>query len=234
MEDHHVRQHCTIAILGGTGNEGPGLAMRWAKAGHTVIIGSRKAEKAQRVAEEINAKLGATLINSAPLVSGMANTDAALACDVAVLTVPYVAQNALLETLTGALQGKTLINVNVAMKPPKVARVYIPPEGSASEQAQAILGSGVDVVAAFQNVGAHTLEDPEHPIACDVLVCGDKKAAKAIAIQLAEDIGTRGIDAGPLVNAKVVEGLTSILIGINIRYKVPGSGIHVTGLPESQ
>ena len=222
-----MTQHYTIAILGGTGNEGPGLAMRWAKAGHTVIIGSRKAEKAQRVASEVNAKIGEAL------VKGMANVDAAYTCNVAVLTVPYAAQNALLETLTSALQGKTLINVNVAMKPPKVARVYIPPEGSASEQAQAILGSGVDVVAAFQNVGAHTLEDPDHPITCDVLVCGDKKAAKAVAIQLAEDIGTRGIDAGPLVNAKVVEGLTSVLIGINIRYKVPGSGIHITGLPES-
>ncbi len=220
-----MKQHYTIAILGGTGNEGPGLAMRWAKAGHTVIIGSREAEKAQRVAGEINAKLGE------PLIAGASNTDAAFACDVAVLTVPYAAQNALLETLTGALQGKTLINVNVALRPPKVAQVYIPPEGSASEQAQAILGPGVDVVAAFQNVGAHTLEDPDHPIDCDVLVCGDKKAAKAVAIQLAEDIGTRGIDAGPLVNAKVVEGLTSILIGINIRYKAPGSGIRITGLP---
>ncbi|HOU12523.1 MAG TPA: NADPH-dependent F420 reductase [Anaerolineae bacterium] len=220
-----MTQYYTIAILGGTGNEGPGLAMRWAKAGHTVIIGSREAEKAQRVADEINAKLGT------PLVSGLANADAARTCDVAALTVPYAAQNALLETLKDALQGKTLINVNVAMKPPKVAQVYIPPEGSACEQAQAILGPGVDVVAAFQNVGAHTLEDPTHPVDCDVLVCGDKKAAKAIAIQLAEDIGTRGIDAGPLLNAKVVEGLTSVLIGINIRYKVPGSGIRITGLP---
>jgi len=220
-----VTQHYTIAVLGGTGNEGPGLAMRWAKAGHTVIIGSREAEKAQRVAAEINAKLGA------PLVTGAANSDAALTCDVAALTVPYAAQNALLETLKDALQGKTLINVNVALKPPKVAQVYIPPEGSACEQAQALLGPGVDVVAAFQNVGAHALETPEQPIDCDVLICGDKKAAKAIAIQLAEDIGTRGIDAGPLVNAKVVEGLTSVLIGINIRYKVPGSGIRITGLP---
>ncbi|HQE91326.1 MAG TPA: NADPH-dependent F420 reductase [Anaerolineae bacterium] len=219
-------QKYTLAVLGGTGNEGPGLAMRWAKAGHTVIIGSREAEKAQRVADEINTKLGA------PRVSGMANADAARTCAVAVLTVPYAVQNALLETLRDTLQGKTLINVNVAMKPPHVAQVYIPPEGSAAEQAQAILGSGVDVVAAFQNVGAATLENPDHPIACDVLVCGDKKAAKAIAIQLAADIGTRGIDAGPLVNAKVVEGLTSVLIGINIRYKVPGSGIRITGLPE--
>ena len=221
-----MRQNYTIAILGGTGNEGPGLALRWAKAGHKVIIGSRSTEKAQRVAGEINAKLGAMLVD------GAANADAARACEIAALTVPYAVQNTLLESLKADLQGKTLINVNVALKPPKVARVYIPPEGSASEQAQATLGPGVNVVAAFQNVGAHTLEDPNHPVACDVLVCGNKKAAKAIAIQLAEDIGTRGIDAGPLVNAKVVEGLTSILIGINIRYKVPGSGIRITGLPE--
>lgn len=216
----------SLAILGGTGNEGPGLAMRWAKAGHRVIIGSRREDKAQRVADQLNEKLGT------PLITGLANPDAARECDVAVLTVPYAAQNALLESLKEALQGKVLIDVGVALKPPKVARVYIPPEGSACEQAQALLGPGVQVVAAFQNVGAHTLEEPDHPVACDVLICGDSKDAKAIAIQLATDIGTRGIDAGPLVNAKVVEGLTSILIGINIRYKVPGSGIRITGLPE--
>jgi len=162
----------------------------------------------------------------------MTNEDAVRACDVAALTVPYAAQNPLLESLKDALQGKVLINVTVAMQPPKVARVYIPPEGSACEQAQALLGPGVQVVAAFQNVGAHNLEDPEIPLNCDVLVCGDSKEAKAIAIGLAEDLGTRGIDAGPLVNAKVVEGLTSVLIGINIRYKVPGAGIRITGLPE--
>ncbi len=216
----------TLAILGGTGNEGPGLALRWAKAGHKVIIGSRQAEKGERVAAEINARLGAAL------VVGMTNEDAIRACDVAALTVPYAAQNPLLESLKDVLQGKVLINVTVAMQPPKVARVYIPPEGSACEQAQALLGPGVQVVAAFQNVGAHNLEDPELPLNCDVLVCGDSKEAKAIAIRLAEDLGTRGIDAGPLVNAKVVEGLTSMLIGINIRYKVPGAGIRITGLPE--
>lgn len=216
----------TLAILGGTGNEGPGLALRWAKAGHKVIIGSRQAEKGERVAAEINARLGAAL------VVGMTNEDAARACDVAALTVPYAAQNPLLESLQDVLQDKVLINVTVAMQPPKVARVYIPPEGSACEQAQALLGPGVQVVAAFQNVGAHNLEDPEQPLNCDVLVCGDSKEAKAVAIGLAEDLGTRGIDAGPLVNAKVVEGLTSVLIGINIRYKVPGAGIRITGLPE--
>ncbi len=217
----------TIAVLGGTGNEGPGLALRWARAGHTVFIGSRRLEKAQRVAAELNAQLGASLIE------GLCNPDAVRACEVAVLTVPYAAQNALLEQLREELQDKVLVNVTVALKPPKVARVYSPSEGSASEQAQALLGPGVKVVAAFQNVGAHHLATLDHPVDCDVLVCGDARGAKAIAMQLAEDLGTRGLDAGPLVNARVVEGLTSILIGINIRYKVPGSGIRITGLPEA-
>ena len=216
----------TIAILGGTGNAGPGLARRWAQAGHTVIIGSRQAEKAQRVAAELNAELGDALLTGRP------NAEAARACDIAVLTVPYAAQNALLESLKDSLQGKVLINVTVALKPPKVARAYIPPEGSASEQAQAILGVGVQVVAAFQNVGAHNLAGTHQPVDCDVLVCGNNKAAKAIAIRLAEDLGARGLDAGPLVNSKIVEGLTSVLIGINIRYKVAGAGIRITGLPE--
>jgi 8-hydroxy-5-deazaflavin:NADPH oxidoreductase len=219
----------TIAVLGGTGNEGPGLALRWAKAGHRVIIGSRMAEKAERVAGELNAKLGDGAPGGHP-IEGMANPDAAAACTVAVITVPYSAQNALLGTLIEPLQGKVLVNVNVAMKPPKVARVHIPPEGSASEQAQTVLGDGVTVVAAFQNVSASELEDPDSPIDCDVLVCGNKKAAKRIAIALAEDMGTRGIDAGPLVNAKAVEAMTSVLIGINIRYKIHGAGIRITGL----
>jgi NADPH-dependent F420 reductase len=218
----------TIAVLGGTGNEGPGLALRWARAGHPVIIGSRQAEKALRVAGELNARLGADLIR------GMDNTAAAQACEVAVVTVPYGAQNALLGTLRDVLQGKILIDVNVALKPPKVARVFIPPEGSASEQAQAVLGDGVTVVAAFQNVSADQLDDLDGIVNCDVLVCGDKKAAKRVAIGLAEDLGTRGIDAGPLVNAKAVEAMTSVLIGINIRYKVHGSGIRITGLPGAE
>lgn len=219
----------TIAVLGGTGNEGPGLALRWAKAGHRVIIGSREADKALRVAGELNAKLGAGPAGGDE-IEGMANPDAAAACEVAVITVPYSAQNALLETLREPLQSKVLVNVNVAMKPPKVSRVYIPPEGSASEQAQAILGDGVTVVAAFQNVSAGELAYPDTPINCDVLVCGDKRAAKRIAIALAEDIGTRGIDAGALVNAKAIEAMTSVLIGINIRYKIHGAGIRITGL----
>ena len=219
----------TIAVLGGTGNQGPGLALRWAKAGHHVIIGSRQEEKALRVAGELNAKLGPGSAGGGK-IRGMANPDAAAACEVAVITVPYGAQNALLDTLREPLQSKVLVNVNVAMKPPKVARVFIPPEGSASEQAQAILGDGVTVVAAFQNISASELERSDTPIDCDVLVCGNKKAAKRIAIALAEDIGTRGIDAGALVNAKAVEAMTSVLIGINIRYKIHGAGVRITGL----
>lgn len=217
----------TLAILGGTGNEGPGLALRWANAGHTVIIGSRQAEKAQQTADTLNAKL-----EPGHRVQAMTNPEAAQACEVAVLTVPYTAQNALLESLKSFLAGKILINVNVALNPPKVARVYIPAEGSASEQAQAILGPEIPVVGAFQNVGAHSLEDLTRPIHCDVLICSDDKAAKAVALQLAADIGTRGIDAGPLVNSKAVEAMTSVLIGINIRYKVPAAGIRITNLPE--
>lgn len=215
----------TIAILGGTGEQGPGLAMRWARAGYPVIIGSRQAEKAQRVAAELNERLGA------PLVQGLDNAAAAATCDVAAITVPYEAQNALLESLRDALQGKVLVDVNVALKPPKVARVFIPPEGSAAEQAQAILGDGVAVVGAFQNVSAEKLDDLANAIDCDVLVTGDDRAAKRLVMDLAEAIGMRGIDAGPLVNAKAVEAMTSVLIGINIRYKVHGSGIRITGLP---
>ncbi|HNT76412.1 MAG TPA: NADPH-dependent F420 reductase [Anaerolineae bacterium] len=215
----------TLAILGGTGNEGPGLALRWAEAGMTVLIGSRQVEKAQRVAEELNTRLGR------PVIQGLDNEAAAQQGDVAVLTVPYAAQNALLESLRPTLQGKVLIAATVALQPPKVSQVYIPPEGSASEQAQALLGPDVRVVAAFQNVSAHLLEDLAHPVDCDVLICGDDKAAKVIAVELAEALGARGIDAGPLANAKAVEGLTSILIGINRRYKVPATGIRITGLP---
>ncbi|HHE71202.1 MAG TPA: NADPH-dependent F420 reductase, partial [Chloroflexi bacterium] len=203
-----AKRYC-IAVLGGTGNEGPGLALRWARAGHRVIIGSRRQEKALRVAHELNARL------TTGAIEGMENHAAAERCDLAVLTVPYSAQNALLESLHSSLQGKVLISTTVALKPPKVARVYIPPEGSASEQAQAVLGENVKVVAAFQNVAADRLLELDTPVKCDVLVCGDDKPAKRLAIGLARDLGTRGIDAGPLINARAVEALTSVLIGIN-------------------
>lgn len=215
----------TIALIGGTGNEGPGLAARWAASGqYRVIIGSRQAEKAERVAAEINAKLGDDL------VTGLVNEEAVEAGDIAVLTVPYSAHQATLTGLKEKLQGKILVDVTVPLAPPRVSQVKIPPGGSAGQEAQTILGPGVRVVSAFQNVGAAHLEDIHHPIDCDVLVCGDDKEAKAEAIALAEAAGTRGIDAGPLQNAVVAEGLTAVLIGINIRHKVKGAGIKITGI----
>jgi hypothetical protein len=215
----------TVAVLGGTGNEGPGLARQWAKSGrYRVIIGSRQAEKAAGVAAELNEKLGQNLLE------GLANEDAAKAADICVLTVPYSAQGPTLTQLREVLQGKILVDVTVPLKPPRVSHVNVPPGGSAGQEAQAILGEGVRVVSAFQNISAtHLSEDHDH-IDCDVLICGDDKEAKAEAMALAEAAGMRGIDAGPLQNAVVVEGLTAVLIGINIRHKVKGAGIKITGI----
>ena len=215
----------TIAVLGGTGNEGPGLALRWAKSGqYEVIIGSRQAEKAERVAAELNHKLGQNLIR------GLPNEAAAQAADLCVLTVPYSAQGPTLTGLRELLQGKILVDVTVPLQPPKVSHVHVPPGGAAGQEAQAILGEGVRVVSAFQNVGAAHLAEGDSHIDCDVLVCGDDKEAKAEAIALAEAAGMRGIDAGPLRNGVVVEGLTAVLIGINIRHKAKGAGIKITGI----
>ena len=215
----------TVAVLGGTGNEGPGLARQWAKSGrYKVIIGSRQAEKAERVAAELNEKLGQNLLQ------GMTNEDAARAANLCVLTVPYSAQGPTLTQLRDVLQGKILVDVTVPLKPPKVSHVYILPGGSAGQEAQAILGEGVRVVSAFQNISSTHLSEDHDPIDCDVLICGDDKDAKAEAIALAEAAGMRGIDAGPLQNAVVIEGLTAMLIGINIRHKVKGAGIKITGI----
>jgi NADPH-dependent F420 reductase len=217
----------TIAVVGGTGHEGPGLALRWAMSGqYQVIIGSRQQEKAEGVAAELNRRLGQNLIRA------MVNPEAAAAADLVVLTVPYSAHVPTLESIRTGLAGKVLVDVTVPLQPPRVTQVYIPPGGSAAVEAQNLLGEEVRVVAAFQNVSAAHLQDPEHPIECDVLVCGDDEAAKAEAISLAEAAGMRGVDAGSLQNAVAVEGLTAILIAINKRYKVKKAGIKITGLGE--
>jgi NADPH-dependent F420 reductase len=214
-----------IAVIGGTGREGPGLALRWAKSGrYQVVIGSRQPDKAEGVAAALNARLGQSLVR------GMANPEAAALADIVVLTVPYSAHAASLESIRAGLTGKILVDVTVPLQPPQVSRVYLPPGGSAAVEAQTLLGGGVRVVAAFQNVSAAHLEDPGNPIDCDVLVCGDDTQAKAEVIGLAQAAGLHGLDAGPLQNAVVVEGLTAILIGINRRYKVKASGIRITGL----
>jgi NADPH-dependent F420 reductase len=212
----------TLAILGGTGAEGSGLATRWARAGYAVIIGSREAAKAEDAAHEIGVKG----------VTGADNHTAAEACDIAILTVPFPAQRDTLAAVRDALQGKILVDVTVPLVPPRVSRVQLPSEGSAAQIAQGTLGAGVRVVSAFQSVSAHHLKDPDHEIDCDVLVCGDDEDARDRVIDLAAAAGMRGIHAGPLANAAASEALTSVLIWMNRRYKVPAAGIRLTGLAD--
>lgn len=216
----------TIAVIGGTGAEGSGLAVRWAAAGYPILIGSRSMEKAASAATELSAGLPA---DSAP-ITGATNSDAAAQADLIVLSVPYSAQEGTIAQIVEGAQGKIVITVGVPLQPPKVSTVWHPPGGSAAQEAQTQLGDAVQVVAAFQNISAGHLKDLNWEPDCDVLIAGDKKAAKAEAIALAEAAGFVGIDAGPLANASVLEGLTAVLIGINIRNKVTGSGIRITGL----
>jgi NADPH-dependent F420 reductase len=208
-----------IAVIGGTGAEGSGLAFRWAAAGYRVLVGSRSPERAAELAGEIGAE-------------GMDNLSAAAACDIAVLTVPFAAQRSTLDDLRDVLQGKILVDVTVPLVPPKVMRVQLPDEGCAALIAQNVLGDGVKVVSAFQNVSAGHLKDPDHDIDCDVLVTGDDPAARAEVVKLAQSAGLAAIEAGPLDNAVAAEALTSLLIWINRKYKSPGAGIRITALPD--
>jgi NADPH-dependent F420 reductase len=216
----------TLAVLGGTGAEGSGLAFRWAHAGYPVILGSRSQEKALAGAAELNGLLGKDLVR------GMDNLSAAREADIAILTVPYAAQKSTVSDVASALQGKILVDVTVPLVPPKVNRVQLPEGDSAVLAIQAMLGDGVKVVSAFQNVSAHHLKDLDHDVECDVLVAGDDIPAREAVVKLANAAGLRGIHAGPLQNSVVAEALTSVLISINQRYKIPGAGIRITGLPE--
>lgn len=215
----------SIGVIGGSGHEGGGLALRWAAAGHDVIIGSRDAGKAQQAAQAFNALLGAR-----GSLRGGSNVDAA-AQDIVVLAVPFAAQQATALALREQLAGKILIDVTVPLVPPKVSRVQLPADGSAVAALQRALGEGVKVVSAFQNVSAAHLKDLAHDVDCDVLVCGDDIAARETVIGLARDAGMQGWHAGTLVNSAAAEALTSVLIAINQRYKVPGAGIRITGVP---
>ena len=222
-----MMQRQTIAILGGTGKEGGGLGLRWAMAGHDIILGSRNPERAIAAAEAMNRIVGQN--NN---VRGAINKEAVAAANIVVLTVPYAAQRSTVQEVRDSLPGKILIDATVPLVPPKVSRVRLPPEGSAVAAMQELLGSEVRVVSGFQNVSAHLLMDPNQVVQCDVLVCGDDSTAREIVIALAADAGLRGIHAGPIVNSAAVEALTSVLISINMRYKIPGSGIRITGLPD--
>jgi 8-hydroxy-5-deazaflavin:NADPH oxidoreductase len=214
----------TIAVLGGTGKEGQGLAFRWAKAGYKMIIGSRTAEKAQAAANELSA-----MLDESASITGMDNLSAAKKADMVVLAVPYAAHRETLEAVKEALQGKILVDVSVPLVPPKVSRVQMPPAGSAAQEAREILGPGVEVVDAFQNI-SHELLMQGGRIACDVLVTGTTKEARADVLKLVEAAGLTGWDAGPLENSVVVEGLTSLLIYINKEYGSTHAGIKITGV----
>jgi len=213
----------TIAVLGGTGKEGKGLAYRWARAGYHVIIGSRTNEKAETAAGDLNEMLGEDI------VQGLLNTDAAEKADILVLTVPYSAHKPTLESVREAAQGKIFIDVTVPLVPPKVSKAQMPPAGSAAQEAQDILGDGVSVVSAFQNI-SHEHLFTDHSVNCDVLVTGKGKAARLEALKLVEAIGMTGWDAGPIENSMVVEGMTSLLIYINKQNSVKSAGIKITGV----
>src|SRR5271156_3456835 len=221
----------TIAIIGGTGPAGTGLALRWARAGETVIIGSRDSARAQETAESIRKRSGASA-----QVSGMENSAACAASDLLVLTVPFEGQAALLKQLKPAIRaGSVVIDATVPLAASiggRASRTIGVWQGSAAQQTAELVPKGVSVVAAFQNASAEQLNGNED-IDCDVIVCSDDPNATQVAMELAAKIaGVRAIDGGKLENARIVEQITALLIGLNIRHKGHG-GIRITGLPDS-
>lgn len=217
----------SIAVLGGSGDLGSGLALRWARAGYPVIIGSRTEDKAKTAA--------ATIAERFPdaTVSGMDNAAAAEAGSIVVMTVPFSNHAATLESVRDAVQGKIFVDVTVPLVPPKVSRVQMPEGGSAGKIAQEILGPEVQVVSAFQNVAADHLADLDHDPDCDVLVAGNVVAAREQVVELVQACGMTGWHVGPIDNAAVAEALTSVLIFMNKRYKSPGAGIRITNIPDA-
>ena len=215
----------TVAIIGGTGAEGGGIALRLAKAGHRVLIGSRDAAKAKATAAELAALAGVA-------ITGDSNRAVATAAEIAIMTVPYAAQRPTVEDIRDILAGKIFVDATAPLVPPRVNRVQLPEGGSAVAVMQALLGEGVRVVSAFQNVSAEKLRHLDRPVDCDVLVCADDAPARQVVIDLIATMGLRGIDAGPICNSAAAEALTSLLIWINRKYKVPGAGIRITGVPD--
>ena len=224
MEEKQNLTEYKIAIIGGTGKEGKGLAFGWLKAGFQVIIGSRIIEKALAAVEEVN-----NLIEKDINLSGTTNPEAARMADIVVVTVPYAAHHDTLLMLQPMVEGKMVIDVTVLIIPPKVTVAQLPPEGSVGLEAKAIFGKNVEVVTAFQNISYEKLMAGEFDN-CDVLVCGTSKAARALGVRLVEAIGFTAWDAGPMENSVVAEALTPILIGINIRHGVTCAGIKVVGV----
>ncbi|MCY3720257.1 MAG: NADPH-dependent F420 reductase [Anaerolineaceae bacterium] len=219
-------ERCSIAVLGGTGAEGSGLALRWARAGYPVIIGSRVEERARTRAATLQARAAGANIR------GAENRAAAEVADLVVLSVPYSAHRPTLERVRPALEGKILVDLTVPLRPPAVRRVQLPPGQAAALEAQEFLGPEVRVVAAFQNVSAEVLDDEGATVDCDVLVCGNDSAARETVVTLATAAGMRGLHAGQLANAVAVESLTPVLLFINRRYGGRHSGVRITGLDD--
>ena len=217
-----------IAILGGTGAQGHGLALRWARAGETIIIGSRDAKRAEEAAGKLSQQVG-----PGAKVSGMENAAACAATDLCVLTVPFETQATLLKQIKSSFKpGTILIDATVPLaasvggRPSRALGVW---QGSAAQQTAELVPTGVSVVAAFHNVSAELLSG-DQPVDCDCIVCGDDESARQLASELAGKIpGVRAIHGGKLENARIVEQITALLIGINIRYKAH-SGIRITGI----
>jgi NADPH-dependent F420 reductase len=212
-----------VAIIGGTGKEARGMALRWAKAGHTVVLGSRDKARAEEKARELSALGCGTL-------AGHDNAGACAGADAVVLSIPYSAHRETLEQLKGALEGALVIDITVPLKPPAVRTVNLPEGRAAALEAQALLGPKTRLVAAMHHVSAVHLADLEHAIDCDVLACGDDAAALETAIKLIADLGVRVFDAGPLANAVALESLTPVLLHMNKRYKSAGIGIRLSGV----
>lgn len=216
-----------IAIVGGTGALGAGLAMRWARTGHRVAVGSRDATRARTRAEQMSAQAGSE-------ITGGDNISVAAGARIVVITVPYASHRETLESIQPELQNKILVDVTVPLMPPKVRTVQLPAEGSVAKGTQTFLGADVKVVSAFQNVAATHLADLDHAIDCDVLVCGNDKDARSTVIDLAKDAGMKAWHAGRIDNSAVSEALTSALIFINGHYKIDGAGIRISGSPATQ
>ena len=213
-----------IGIIGGTGKEGAGLAVRWAQSGHDVTIGSRDALRARAKATELSGLAGRT-------IGGMANRDTAVAADVVVLALPAVGLETTLGELKDACRGKVVISTVVPLAFGGGRLFTPPPHGSSAEEAQALLGPDARVVAAFHHIAAHELSAAGHDIECDLLLCGGDADAKKAVSELGSGMGLRAVDVGALTNAGPLEGITAVLATINRRYKLKNSGIKITGLP---
>ncbi|MGX1308149.1 NADPH-dependent F420 reductase [Amorphus suaedae] len=218
----------TLAIVGGSGALGGGLALRAARAGVPVIIGSRTAEKAAEAAAAIVADVPSAVVR------GLENADAAKAGDMVIVAVPFASQAATLAAIAPHVAGKIVVDTTVPLVPPKVARVQLPAQGSAAACAASALGDAVRLVTGFHNVSAQKLRG-DGSVGCDVLVFGDEPEARQAVIDLAGRMGLRGIHGGVLDNAAAAEAMTSVLIAINKRYKIAeGAGIRITGIDEAQ